>query len=236
MSAIIDRAVANTDRFRAKLTEDLATKPLAAMLRRETWGDHDRAQYSPFEMSLAQGTITKAGYAELVANVYGVYKALEERIVELKDDPMVGQFHIDELARLSFLAKDLETFYGADWINTMPAPLECTVEYIDRIRSVGPVGYIAHHYTRYMADLSGGLMIYMALKKVWETDEGLAYYDFSAVGDPVGFKNAYREALNSLPLDVPGKLELIQEVMVAYEFNIEMGSELERKHLTATSA
>jgi heme oxygenase (biliverdin-producing, ferredoxin) len=228
MSEIIARVEEAKARFRPKLVEDLATKPLAAMLRRETWTDHDRAQYSPFEMSLAQGTISKEGYAELVLNVLPVYEALESRVEELASDPLVEQFHIAELARAAFIKRDVGYFYG-DKITLDLLPY--TDEYVQRIRSVGPVGFIAHHYTRYMADLSGGLMIYEALKANWGSDDGLAYYDFSALGDPVGFKNAYRQALNDLPLDIEGKLELIGEVMIAYEYNIEMGKALAAKHL-----
>ena len=233
MSEVLARVEENKKRLESKLVEQLDEKPLADMLRRSTWVDHERAQYSPFEMSLAQGTISKQGYAELLANVYPVYEALETRLEELADDPLVGQFHIDELARLPFLAKDLEHFYGEDWQEKLSS-LPGTAEYVERINSVGPVRFVAHHYTRYMADLSGGLMIYAALKKAWEAEneEGLVYYDFSEIGDPVGFKNAYRQALNDLPLDTDGKLELIEEVMVAYEYNIEMGKVLAEKHLS----
>src|ERR1043166_2754630 len=96
MSMVLERVAENKKRFRPKLTEELGQKPLAAMLRRETWGDHDRAQFSPFELSLAHGTVPKDPSAELLANVYPVYAALEERLETLKDDPIVSQFHIDE--------------------------------------------------------------------------------------------------------------------------------------------
>lgn len=231
LSSVLARAEDNKKRIKPRLIEELATKPLASLLRRETWSDHERAQFSPFELSLAEGTISKDGYAELVANVYPVYTALEQRVQELAGDPLAGQFHIGELARLPFLEKDLAHFYGLDWEERVAAAFPSTGEYVERIRTVGPVGFIAHHYTRYMADLSGGLMIYTALRKAWGSDDGLAYYDFSAIGDPVGFKNAYRAALNGLPLDVDGKLELIGETMVAYEYNIEMGKILAEKHL-----
>jgi len=236
VSEILARVEENKKRLRPKLTEDLATKPLSGMLRRETWTDHERAQFSPFELSLAEGTISKQGYAELIANVYPVYQALETRLETLADDPIVGQFHIAALARLRFLERDLAFFYGLDWEEKVANCLPSTREYVDRINSVGPVGFVAHHYTRYMADLSGGLMIYAALKKAWgDSDDGLAYYDFSEIGDAVGFKNAYRQALNDLPLDVDGKLELIEEVMVAYEYNIEMGKILAQRHLAVTA-
>jgi heme oxygenase (biliverdin-producing, ferredoxin) len=230
--SVFERVEENKKRLRPKLEEELAAKPLSGLLRRETWGDHDRAQFSPFELSLAEGTITKEGYAQLIANVYPVYWAMESRLNTLADDPIVGQFHIPELARVPFLEKDLEYFYGPEWKSKAAADLlESTNEYVQRVLAVDSIGFVAHHYTRYMADLSGGLMIAAALRNAWGTDEGLAYYDFSAIGDAVGFKNAYRQALNDLPLDVEGKLQLIFEVMAAYEFNIQMGAELAELHI-----
>ena len=87
-----------------------------------------------------------------------------------------------------------------------------------------------------MADLSGGLMIAAALRGAWGGDDGLAYYDFNEIGDAVGFKNAYRAALNELPLDVEGKIDFISEVIVAYEYNIEMGRILAERHLEPAGA
>jgi heme oxygenase len=237
MSEIVARVQEKKEALRAKLAGELAEKPFAALLRRDTWGDHDRAQFSPFEMSLAEGTITKEGYRQLIANVYPVYVAMEERLESLADDLIVGQFHIPELARKSFLEQDLEYFYGAGWRDAIVSEtLDSTADYVNRVKTVDTIGFVAHHYTRYMADLSGGLMIAAALERAWGTKDGLAYYDFSAIGDAVGFKNAYRQALNELPLDVEGKLDLIGEVMVAYEYNIEMGKVLAERHLTPAGA
>lgn len=237
MSEVLARVEQNKKRLAEKLTAELAEKPFAALLRRDTWGDHDRAQFSPFEMSLAEGTISKEGYRQLIANVYPVYVAMEERLESLADDLIVGQFHIPELARASFIAQDLEYFYGPDWREAIVAEqLPGTAEYVERVKTVDNIGFVAHHYTRYMADLSGGLMIAAALRNAWGGDDGLAYYDFSAIGDAVGFKNAYRQALNELPLDVQGKLDLIAEVMVAYEYNIEMGKALAERHLAPAGA
>lgn len=237
MSEVLKRVEENKKRLRPKLEEELASRPLAGLLRRETWTDHERAQFSPFELSLAEGTITKEGYAQLVANVYPVYTALETRLTTLAADDIVGQFHIPELARVRFLEKDLAYFYGPSWKRrSVEELLPSTYEYVERIVGVGRIGFVAHHYTRYMADLSGGLMIFDALRKAWGGDDGLAYYDFSEIGDAVGFKNAYRQALNDLPLDSDGKLELIFETMVAYEHNIEMGRALADLHLAPAEA
>lgn len=237
MSDVMRRVEENKARLRPKLEEELVSQPLAALLRRETWADHERAQFSPFELSLAQGTISKGGYRQLVANVYPVYRAMEARLDTLAGDELVGQFHIPELARVPFLERDLEHFYGPDWREEIVSELlPSTDEYVERIVGVDTVGFIAHHYTRYMADLSGGLMIFDALRKAWGGDDGLAYYDFSEIGDAVGFKNAYRQALNDLPLDVEQKLQMIFEVMTAYEHNIEMGKTLAQLHLAPAGA
>lgn len=232
MSMVLERVEESKKRLNDNLVEQLASKPLSTMVRRNTWADHDVAQFSPFEMSLAKGTISKEGYAELLANVYPVYVAMEARLESLANDPLVGQFHIPELARAPFIAKDLEYFYGADWQSKL-LTLDSTQEYIDRVNTVDTVGFIAHHYTRYLADLSGGLMIAMALKSCpwYEEGKGLDYYDFAEIGDANGFKNAYRDALDNLPITAEQKLDMIHEVMVAYELNIEMGKRLADKHI-----
>ncbi|HEX9776346.1 MAG TPA: biliverdin-producing heme oxygenase [Actinomycetota bacterium] len=236
MSVILERAAKNMERIEPKLRADVDSKPISALLRRDTWADHERAQYSPFEMALAMGTISVEGHGALMAQVYPVYKALEERIATLADDPIVGQFHIDELNRVPFIEADLAFYYGDDWRDKIES-FPTTDEYVERIMTVDTTGFVAHHYTRYMADLSGGLMIVAALKKSWGEDHGgLTYYDFSSVGDSVGFKNAYRQALDELPLDADGKVALVSEVMVAYEMNIEMASILEQQYLEPASA
>jgi heme oxygenase (biliverdin-producing, ferredoxin) len=236
MSMVLERVEESKKRLKENLVEQLAAKSLSTMVRRNTWADHDVAQFSPFELSLAQGTISKEGYAELLANVYPVYIALEARLESFANDPLVGQFHIPELARASFIAKDLEYYYGPDWRDHLQT-LDTTQDYIDRVNTVDQVGFIAHHYTRYLADLSGGIMIAMALRSCpwYEEGKGLDYYDFTEIGDANGFKNAYRDALDNLPITAEQKLDMIHEVMVAYEFNIEMGRGLAAKHIKKVS-
>ncbi|MCA1833553.1 MAG: heme oxygenase (biliverdin-producing) [Actinomycetota bacterium] len=230
MTDILKRVEENKKRLRPKLMEELAKKPLSRMLRRESWPDHERAQYSPFELALAGGTIPRDAYADLLAQVYPVYIALEEREAELAGDPIASLVFFDELHRSSGVAKDLDYFWP-EW-RTESKLLPVTVEYVARVRNADPIQFVAHHYNRYLADLSGGLMIAAALKRAWDMNgEGLAYYDFPEIPDAMAWKDNYRARMDALPLDIEQKMYLIGEVMAAYEYNIEMADVLAATYL-----
>lgn len=230
MSSVLDRVAQSKERLAPKLAEELARRPLSKLLRRESWPDHERAQYSPFEVALAEGTISKEAYLDLLREVHPVYVALEARAAELADDPMVSTVLHPDLRRQEAIAADIAFFSDGNRSVRLDL-LSGTLEYIDRIRTVEPLRYVAHHYNRYLADLSGGLMICDALAKAWNLDgDGLRYYDFPGIPNANEFKDAYRGTLDALPLDVEGKLTLIEEVMVGYEFNIEMAEALAERH------
>jgi heme oxygenase len=218
-----------------KFRAELEGKPLSKMLRRDTWPDHERAQYSPFEMALAEGTISSAAYRDLLAQVLPVYIALEERGEELKDDPIGGQVYLPEVLRTKSVEADLDFFWPTWRVEAQMLPV--TQEYVARVRSAAPLQFVAHHYNRYLADLSGGLMIAAALKRAWNLNgDGLRYYNFPEISDPNTWKGAYRAMLDGLPIDLDQKVELIGEVMLAYEYNIEMADRLADQYLQPASA
>jgi heme oxygenase len=232
MSAVLERVKKNTTDLPKKVAGELETGSLSRLLRRETWSEHEKAENSPFEVALVRGNISREAYTDLLAQVYPVYCALEERAGALRDDPIAGHVIVDDLNRKPFLEEDLAYYAGDTWRSIELLPV--TREYVDRVRTVPPLRYVAHHYNRYLADLSGGLMIRDGLKKAWNLNgEGLRYYEFPGIPDPTAFKDAYRGTLDELPLSVAQKLELIEEVMVAYEFNIEMVRALGERHLGA---
>lgn len=235
MSKILERVEESKARLRPKLMEELGKKALSRLLRRESWPDHERAQYSPFEMSLAEGTLSREGYADLLAQVQPVYVALEAREKELAADPIANAVMFPELHRSERVAEDLD-FFWPEWRNEAVL-LPVTVEYVARIRAANPIQFIAHHYNRYLADLSGGLMIAAALKRAWSLDgDGLRYYEFPEISDAMAWKDGYRARLDGLPLSIEEKMSLIEEVMVSYEYNIEMANVLGEKYLAPAGA
>jgi heme oxygenase (biliverdin-producing, ferredoxin) len=230
MSSILERVEENKNRIAPKLREELAKKPLSRLLRRESWPDHERAQYSPFEMALAEGTISSAAYRDLLAQVLPVYIALEERGEELRSDPIAGRVYFPEVLRTKAVETDLD-FYWPTW-RAEAQLLPVSQEYVARVRSAEPIQFVAHHYNRYLADLSGGMFIAEALRRAWNLNgEGLRYYEFTGIADAMAWKDGYRKVLDDLPLDIEEKVSLIGEVMVAYEYNIEMAERLADQYL-----
>lgn len=209
---------------------ELDNANLAAVLRKATWGSHANAEFSDFEQALVKGKLEKDAYVEMLAQTYFVYQALEAGTEKLADDPVGGAVNFPELARSEAVERDLAFYRGDNW-RAETKPLSITAEYVARIEQMveeSPAGFVAHHYTRYLADLSGGVHIDKAIKEAYGLDEdGRRVYLFD-IADWVEFKNNYRSVLDDLPLDRDGKVRLIEEALVAYQFNIKLIEELTR--------
>lgn len=231
MSAVLARARETAEKIPPQALEDLETRPVSKIMRRQTWPDHERAEHSPFEQALVRGTVTEAAYADMLTQVWHVYDALEARMDELRDDPVAGTVLFGELPRRDAVEADLVHYAGPDWRATADI-LPVTREYAERIRTATPVQYVAHHYTRYLADLSGGFDIDRGITGAFglEGTGGREYYQWPDIPDAMEFKAVYRQRLDALPINTAQKRELIDEVLVAYEFNIEMVRVLADNH------
>jgi heme oxygenase len=102
--------------------------------------------------------------------------------------------------------------------------------YADRIHAAGAWGglLVAHHYTRYLGDLSGGQVIGRLLQRTYDLPEGrgVAFYEFGAIAKPKPYKDAYRAALDSLPLEATDVQRVVDEVKIAFRMNQALFSEL----------
>jgi heme oxygenase len=230
MSSVVERTIAKRPQLLAKIGDDLATEPFHILMRKGTWRDHRRAETSDFEVALVQGEVTPEAYADLLIQMLPVYQLLEERALELKEHPHIKGLFDERLNRVPLIEADLFHFLGPDWRDSAEI-LPVTEEYLERIRTASPAQFAAHHYCRYLADLSGGFDIHAGLAKGFgEAVKGLTYYDFTNLGDANEYKGRYRMALSALDLTPDEKLEVIEEVAIAYEFNIDIVAELAIKH------
>ncbi|MEV4626965.1 biliverdin-producing heme oxygenase [Micromonospora sp. NPDC049523] len=207
-------------------------EPFSVRLRQATWSEHQAAESEKYVSALIAGELDHAGYATLVAQHHAIYRALESVADRVRDHPVVGRFVDDRLTRLPALVTDLEFLVGADWADRIPTN-PTTQEYVDRISSVGetwPVGFVAHHYTRYLGDLSGGLAIGRALARTYQLGDGpgATFYRFPAIPDPRAYKQAYRDLLDTLPLDESQRVAVVGEVRLAYRYNTAVLAELGR--------
>lgn len=199
------------------------------ILKTATWSDHESAEDESYLKELMGGRLTAQEYGEMVAQHHFAYLALDGAARALADHPVAGNFVFPALYRQQALERDLHTVYGADWRDRV-APSKATKTLVARIEQVAdwPGGYIAHHYTRYMGDLSGGQFIRMELQKIYGYAKGggVDFYFFDEIGSLPRFKNEYRARLDALAPDEAERRRIIGEVRLAYQLNSEVLAEL----------
>jgi heme oxygenase len=145
------------------------------------------------------------------------------------DPELVSAFADPALTRAAALEADLAHLYGPEWESTITV-LDSTRAYTDRLRELAatsPTHFIAHHYVRYLGDLSGGQMIGRTLSKHYGLGEaGTSFYRFDRIPDPRAYKIAYRERLDALDLTEDQATTLIDEAQLAFRYNAAVFVEL----------
>ncbi|WP_283133278.1 heme oxygenase (biliverdin-producing) [Rhizohabitans arisaemae] len=208
------------------------TETFSDQIRTATWTDHEEAEADGYLKALMEGRLSREGYGEMVAQHYFAYLALEAASRHMTGDPVGRGFVFPELYRVPALERDLRVLYGAAWRDRI-RPSKPTLTYVARINQVGERagGYIAHHYTRYLGDLSGGQFIRQGLQKTYgftPGEGGVDFYVFDEVGSLPRFKTEYRRRLDGIAVDEAEKRRIIREVKLAYLLNMEVLGELDR--------
>jgi heme oxygenase len=208
----------------------VAVIPFSQALRERTWSSHGESEGARFMADLMTGTGTREDYIALVAQHYFVYEALEAAATVFADDPVATPFLSDHLTRLPALEADLSFLLGEGWRDAI-APLPTTVRYVARIREIAAQrwagGFVAHHYTRYLGDLSGGQAIRRVMQRQFgfETN-GVGFYLFDQIPSPKAFKETYRDQLDAAGWDDAERERVISEVLTAYRLNTELFDDL----------
>lgn len=163
-----------------------------------------------------------------MASLYHIYAALEEEIESNKQNPVYAPLYFpEELHRKAALEQDMAFWYGPHWQETIPYT-PATQHYVRRLHEVGhthPELLVAHTYTRYLGDLSGG----QVLKKIAQkslalpgSGEGLAFFTFPNIDNPTKFKQLYRARMNTLEMTPEVKHRVTEEAKTAFLLNIEV--------------
>ena len=161
--------------------------PLSVRVRAETRAAHGAAQGSGFLAALAAGSLPFQAYAELTAQHWFIYEALETAAGAMADDPVARAF-------------------------VAAAP-----------------GFVAHHYTRYLGDLSGGQYLGPAIARSYGLNgDGHLFFVFPGV-DPVVFKARYRRLLDAVSWSRSEERLFLTEVAEAYRLNIALLTELKER-------
>ena len=207
------------------------TERLSARLRSGTRAEHDAAQGSGFLDALAAGRLPREAYADLAAQHWFIYRDLEAAAAGLRDDPVAGDFVLPELRREPALAADLAFLLGPDWAARVVA-LPATRAYTARLREVAfdrAPAFIAHHYTRYLGDLSGGQFLGPAIAKSFGLHgDGHRFFVFDGIRPPA-FRTRYREMLDAIVWTPDDEQQFLSEVSEAYRHNIAVLADLKER-------
>jgi heme oxygenase (biliverdin-producing, ferredoxin) len=203
---------------------------LATKLREGTKKAHTMAENVGFVKCFLKGVVEKESYRKLVANLYFVYSAMEEEMAKHRQHPILSNIYFTELNRKNSLEKDLEYYFGANWREQV-APSQAAQAYVKRIQEISatePELLVAHSYTRYLGDLSGGQILKgIAERGMNLNGQGTAFYEFKDIDDEKAFKNKYRQAMNDLPVDEAKADQIVDEANSAFGMNMKMFNELE---------
>ncbi len=212
-------------------TDQPTAERFSDVIRTTTFSDHETAAMSGFMTALFEERLPVEAYTSMVAQHWFAYVVLEQAGDSLADHPVAGAFVVEALRRVPSLEADLRHLVGDDWRERIQ-PSEATTAYVVRMNEVcfdRPEAFVAHHYTRYMGDLSGGQMIGKIARRTYDLDpgSGAAFYEFPDIEDLTAFKDGYRRQLDVADWTAEERERLLAEVVVAYRLNTEVFTDLD---------
>ncbi|MGH1393148.1 MAG: heme oxygenase (biliverdin-producing) [Trichormus sp.] len=207
---------------------------LDVRLREGTKHSHTLAENTAFMKCFLKGIVERSFFRKLLADLYFVYCVLEAELQRYQNHPVLGSIYFRELNRQTNLEKDLAYYYGDNWQEQI-SPSPAGEVYVNRLREIAntqPELLIAHAYTRYMGDLSGGQALRNIARSAMNlpADQGTAMHEFEQISTPEArraFKEKYREALNCLAIDEVMIQKIVDEANYAFALNRDVVHELE---------
>ena len=204
---------------------------LAMKLRVGTQQAHTDSENLGFMKCFVKGVVDRDCFIQLLRNFYFVYSELEAAIEKHKQHPVISLIYFPELNRQSCLKQDMLFYYGNQWQETIK-PSPATQAYIARIQQISthePALLLAHSYTRYLGDLSGGQMLQKIAQSALKLSgyTGTSFYNFEQIPDKQAFKEKYRQALDKLPIDDISADKIVAEANYAFKLNMQIFQELE---------
>ncbi|WP_144759029.1 heme oxygenase (biliverdin-producing) [Curtobacterium sp. 9128] len=197
---------------------DAPVTPFSELLRKRARRSPGSATGNGFMDDLVGGRCDVADYADLLGQYAFVYDALERAAERMADHPVAAPFVTPQLTRMPAIRADLEYLVGPDW-SELVCPMPATTAYVRRLNEVAahwPGGFVAHHYTRSLGDLSGGRATAELLADQFGFDtNGVLFFIFDQVADPDAFEDTYRAELDAAPWDDVERQRVLAEVSLA---------------------
>jgi len=211
----------------AETQTPVSGEPLSKALKSGTKTVHRAAENVQFVRDFLSGTVPKESYVCLLQDLYMVYAALENGLQCLPSHLQHSDF--SAIFRAETLKADLVYYTGkSNPLDFEPSASAARyAEHLERLAKDRPMMLLAHAYTRYLGDLSGGQILARAASKAYGLPaggRGQAFYHFENVGsgalDVKNYKKGYRMALDGLQLSAPQADEMVCEAECAFIMNM----------------
>jgi ferrochelatase len=212
-----------------------SSSPLSRSLKEGTKVVHMAAENVRFVQDFQKSAVPKERYVEFLKALYFIYAAMEEALAQLPQE--LRHIDYEVVCRSEALEKDLRFHLGLPAGSPMDLgePSPATRQYVARLKQVvvdEPHLLLAHAYSRYMGDLSGGQVLGSAAKRAYglEGDGGSAFYQFERIGagaQLTDFKRNYRSSLDALGLPTGFVDSIVEEACEAFILNIVLFEELD---------
>lgn len=199
-------------------------------LREATQSAHTAAETSSFITDLMEGRLTCADYVRLIAQYRPIYAALELGAAKMREDAHMADILDARLDRLSLIEDDLAGLVDWAGMDALPEAVPASGEYAARIEDVCRRGdrarLLAHHYLRYLGDLSGGQAIAARARRHYGVPrELLSMWRFEGVDRPQTYKDRYRDRLDELG-PILGEDDIVDEASRGFRHNQALFAEL----------
>lgn len=208
--------------------------PLAERLKTATKQLHRTAERSGVMAAMLRGELGRGAYVALLRNLAAIYDTLEPALAHHATHPALRPLHDPALARAGALHADLTRLHGPGWADEVPVE-PAAAAYAARLADLAarkPALLVAHAYVRYLGDLSGGQMLGPMVERQFglAPGEATAFYRFGPPAQPGELKQAFRAALDALPLQ-PGEDDaIVAEACDAFGRHVRLFVELQQRH------
>ncbi|GAA1497523.1 heme oxygenase (biliverdin-producing) [Paeniglutamicibacter kerguelensis] len=207
-------------------------------LKEVTKADHDEAEGSEFITTLMNGTRNSRDYVLLLSQYTYIYSALEVEVRALVKDPDLAPIFDLRLERMSKIQADLDSLLPAHGLTDLPEPLPATQDYVRHIRAAAddPARIVAHHYLRYLGDLSGGQIIGRLVERHYGiAPDDLSMWRFEGIDKHKPYKDEYRAKLNVYAVTPERVSSLLEEAAKGFTLNKALFRELLTQSQQSTS-
>jgi heme oxygenase (biliverdin-producing, ferredoxin) len=192
---------------------------------------HLEAERTGIIRDLLRGEASRDGYVLLLRNLLPAYHAMELGLARHRGSASLGALADYRLDRAPAIESDLVALCGARWSDDVPL-LTAGELYEDRVTEAAKgngAKLIAHAYTRYLGDLSGGQILQRLLARTLELRPAeLSFYDFPLFSDLDVLKRDYRQALDRAGALAADPDAVIEEGAIAFSLNINLSCAVQR--------